>query len=114
MGKYQISIKSDEIFNICVEGTKKNNNYKYLENNTKVNIKYYKKKIIIERSNNEYILTLNLELKKETLSTYTFIGGNKTFNLKTYTKELLISDNLIYVKYNLEGNDFEFSLEVVE
>ena len=48
------------------------------------------------------------------LSTYAFIGGNKTFNLKTYTKELSISDNMMLVKYNLEGNDFEFKFEVVE
>ena len=114
MGKYKITVKSDELFNICVEGIKKNNNYNYLENDTKVNIKYYKKKIIITRSNNEYVLTLNLELNKETLSTYAFIGGNKTFNLKTYTKELSISDDMILVKYNLEGNDFEFKFEVVE
>ena len=112
--KLKISVDGDNPINICVDGIKLDNTYKYLENDLMVIITYFKDKLIIKRSNNDYKITLNLENNKQTISTYEFIGGSKVFNLNTITKKLLISDNKIIVKYNLEGNDFEFKLEVVD
>lgn len=112
--KLKISIKGIEPKDICVDGIKLDNTYKYLEDDLMVLITYYKDNIIIKRSNSEYRITLNLKKNKHTISTYEFIGGNKVFELNTITNKLLISDNKIIVKYNLEGNDFEFILEVVE
>ena len=112
--KLKINLIGDDNLNLCVDGIKVDNTYKYLENGLIVLITYFKDKIVIKRSNTDYIVTLNLENKKKTISTYEFTGGSKVFNLNTFTKKLLISDNIILVKYNLEGNDFEFKLEVVE
>lgn len=112
--KFKIKLKGDNPIDMCISGIKLNNTYKYLENDIIVLITYFKNKIIIKRSNNDYKITLNLEKNKNTISTYEFIGGNKVFNLNTITKKLLISDNKIIVKYNLEGNDFEYILEVID
>lgn len=112
--KFKIKLDGEEQLDIFVSGIIQDNIYKYLEKDLMVSIQTFKDKITIKRNNTEYLLTLNLEKNKQTISTYEFIGGEKVFNLNTYVNELIISDNSIYVKYNLEGNDFEFSLEVVE
>lgn len=112
--KLKIILTGTEPINMYINGIKQDNTYKYLENDIIVLVTYFNDRIIIKRSNNDYKVTINLEKNKETISTYEFIGGNKVFELKTFTKKLLISDNKILVKYNLEGNDFEYKLEVVE
>ena len=112
--KLKIKLTGEDNIDLCIDGIKQDNTYKYLENGLMVLITYFNNKITIKRSNTEYQLTLNFENNKKTVSTYEFTGGNKVFNLETYTKELVISDNKLFVKYNLEGNDFEFQLEVIE
>lgn len=112
--KLKINLTGEENIDLCVDGIKQDNTYKYLENGLIVLITCFNNKITIKRSNADYQVTLNFEHNKKTVSTYEFSGGNKVFNLETYTKELVISDNKLLVKYNLEGNDFEFKLEVVQ
>ena len=112
--KLKIKVIGDESFFLETVGIKNDNTIKYLEKDLKVLIKIYDNSIIIERSNNDYQIIINLEEKKDTISTYKFIGGNKNFELKTKTSLLLIDDKEICAKYNLEGNDFEFILEVIE
>lgn len=112
--KLRIKLLGEDNLNIETEGLKINNQIKYLENDLKVIITYSNNKVVIKRSNLEYQITLNLEKNNNTISTYEFVGGHKVFNLNTYTSELLISDKKILVKYNLEGNDFKFILEVIE
>lgn len=112
--KLKINLTGEENIDLCVDGIKQDNTYKYLENGLIVLITYFNNKVTIKRSNTDYQVILNFEYNKKTVSTYEFTGGNKVFYLDTYTKELIISDNKLLVKYNLEGNDFEFKLEVVQ
>ena len=112
--KLKIKVIGDENFFLETVGIKNENIIKYLEKDLKVLIKIYDNSIIIERSSNDYQVIINLEENKNTISTYKFMGGNKTFELKTKTSLLLIDDQWIRAKYNLEGNDFEFILEVIE
>lgn len=97
----------------CV-GIKNNNTIKYLENNLVVCLTYINDALVIKRSNSEYQVTINLNKNKNTISTYDFVGGNKTFELNTKTTKLVITDSKIDVEYNLEGNEFKFFLEVIE
>lgn len=110
---FKIKIKGEEDLNLEVQGIKNDNKFKYLENDMMVLITTLKNKIIMERHNSDYQVTLNFESCKKTISTYEFVGGNKKFYLETFTHKLLITNNKIYIKYNLEGNDFEFTLEVI-
>lgn len=109
----KIKIKGEEKVDTTVTGIKIDNTIKYLENDMTVLITYNNDKLTLKRSNSDYQLTLNFENGKETTSIYEFVGGSKKFELKTFTSNLLITDNKIFVKYNLEGNDFEFTLEVI-
>lgn len=112
--KFKITLKGTDNLILITEGIKQDNTYKYLEKDLIVLISLEKNKINIKRNNSEYTLKLNLELKKKTISTYEFSGGNKIFDLNTYTEFLKIDDRSIQVKYKLEDNNFEFKLEVIE
>ena len=35
----------------------------------------------------------------------------KTFDLETKTKKLIVEENLIELEYELEGNNFKYSIE---
>ena len=110
----KIKLIGEEYLNLKVQGIKKDNTIKYLENGLIVLITIFDDKISIKRSNSDYQVIINLDKKKDTLSTYEFVGGSKTFYLDTKTSELILTDNKICAKYNLEGNDFEFTLEVMK
>lgn len=90
--KLKIKVIGDESFFLETVGIKNDNTIKYLEKDLKVLIKILDNSIIIERSNDDYQVIINLEENKETVSTYKFIGGNKTFELKTKTYKLFLSD----------------------
>lgn len=112
--KLRIKLLGEENLNLEVKGIRNDNKIKYLESDMIVTVTLLDNKVIVTRSNNYYQVTLNFEKDKKTISTYSFIGGRKTFELETFTNELLISDNKVFIKYNLEENDFEFTLEVIE
>ena len=109
----KINLDGEEKLDLSVKGIKNDNTIKYLENDISVLITTFKNKIIIERKHPDYQVNLNLELNKDTLSTYSFTNGFKTFSLHTSTKKLEISENRIYAKYILEDNEFIFTLEVI-
>lgn len=110
----KIKLIGEENLNLEVKGIKTNNIIKYKENELNVIITISKDKLNIKRSGRDYEINLNLELSKDTISTYSFVGGEKTFNLNTNTSILEITDDKIITKYNLEGNEFEFYLEVMK
>lgn len=100
--------KIDEIFDAIIL----NNCIKYKENNINVVIEFNQNELNIKRSCNEYKINLNLK-KGNSISTYQVFGNEKVFELETITKDINISNSLISVNYNLEGNDFSFVLEVI-
>ena len=111
--KLHIKLIGDEDIDIIVDGKKKNNVYKYIENNINVSVKYNNKKLYIDRKCNDYTINLVFENKKDTNSTYTVYGGSKIFTLNTHTNKLNVSDDKIELEYILEGNKFKYLLEVV-
>lgn len=114
MIKLHIVLKGEENLDFITDGIKKNNKITYKENNILVNVSIFKNKIIMNRKCNEYEIELLLEDKKKTISTYSVFGGTKKFDLETKTKKLVIMDDRIDVEYNLEDNDFKFTLEVIK
>ena len=115
MGKYKYRAKLDSIDDkidangICIYKDKK---IIYQENNIKVTMKLFDNNIELSRVCNEYDILLILEKNKKTKSQYKIFGGSKIFELETYTKELIINDKKIEIKYILEENEFSYILEL--
>ena len=113
MGKINLKanlISDEENLNIEVSGIKNNNKIIYKENNITVTILILNNKIEMNRSSNEYKVNLIFQKNKKTMSNYQVFGMPKTFDLETKTNKLIIEDNKIEINYNLEGNDFKYSL----
>ena len=114
MGKINLKanlISDEENLNIEVSGIKTKNKIIYKENDITVTILIFDNKIEMNRSCNEYKINFIFEKNKKTISAYQVFGMSKTFDLETKTDKLLISDNKIDLSYNLEGNDFKYSLK---
>ena len=113
MGKINLKanlISDEENLNIEVSGIKNNNKIIYKENNITVTILILNNKIEMNKSCNEYKVNLVFQKNKKTISNYQVFGMPKTFDLETKTNKLIIEDNKIEINYNLEGNDFKYSL----
>ncbi|MBR6689912.1 MAG: DUF1934 domain-containing protein [Bacilli bacterium] len=113
MGKINLKAKlisEEENLNIEISGIKTNNKIVYKENDITVTILILNNRIEMNRTCNEYKINLIFEENKKTISSYQVFGMPKTFDLETNTKKLLIKDNEIDLNYNLEGNDFKYSL----
>ena len=114
MGKINLKanlVSPDEILNIDVSGIKTSNKIVYKENNITVTILILNNRIEMNRTCNEYKINLVFENKKKTISNYQVFGMPKTFDLETKTKKLIIKENLIELEYELEGNNFKYSIE---
>ena len=114
MGKINLIanlISEDENINIEVSGIKIKNKIIYKENDITVTILIFDNKIEMNRSCNEYKINFIFEKNIKTISTYQVFGMSKIFDLETKTYKLLIRDNEIDLNYNLEGNNFKYSLK---
>ena len=115
MGKINLKaslISEEENLNIETTGIKTKNKIVYKENNITVTILIFNNKIEMNRTCNEYKINMIFEKGKKTISKYNVFGMPKEFLLETKTKKLEITDTNINLNYNLEGNDFSYSLEV--
>lgn len=115
MGKINLKanlVSPDEILNIDTSGIKTSNKIVYKENNITVTILIQNNRIEMNRTCNEYKINLVFEKNEKTISTYQVFGMPKTFDLETKTKKLIIKDNKIELEYELEGNNFKYSLEM--
>ena len=112
MLKLHIKLLGDDNLDIIVNGIKKDNEYRYMENNISVTVKIDNNKLYIDRICNEYTINLVFDKNNKTKSTYNVFGGTKNFILDTITNKLKISDNKIDLEYVLEGNKFKYLLEV--
>lgn len=113
MGKINLKAKlisDEEDMIIEVPGIKNNNKIVYKENNITVTILFLNNRIEMNRTCNEYKINLIFEKNKKTISTYQVFEIPKTFDLETNTNNLKITDNEIELNYNLEGNNFKYSL----
>ena len=117
MGKINLKaslVSEEENLNIETTGIKTKNKIVYKENNITVTILIFNNKIEMNRTCNEYKINLIFEKNKITTSKYNVFGMPKEFLLETKTKKFEITDTNIHLDYNLEGNDFSYSLEVNE
>lgn len=115
MGKINLKaslISEGENLNVETTGIKTKNKIVYKENDITVTILILNNKIEMNRTCNDYKINLNFEKNKKTISTYNVFGMPKVFELETLTKILKISDNEIQIKYELEGNDFSYTLKL--
>ena len=114
MGKINLKAKlisEEEKLEIKVSGIKTNNKIVYKENSITVTILMFDNKIEMNRTCNEYKINLVFEENNKTISNYQVFGMPKTFDLETKTKKLIIKENLIELEYELEGNNFKYSIE---
>ena len=115
MGKYKYRANlssTDEnidINGICIYH---DNKISYKENNRNVTIIILDKKVELLRKCNEYEIKLIFEKKKKSKSEYKVFGGTKLFYLETYTNKLNIDSKKIELEYILEGNKFNYVLEL--
>ena len=115
MGKINLKaslVSEEENLNVETTGIKTKNKIVYKENNITVTILIFNNKIEMNRTCNEYKINMIFEKGKKTISKYNVFGMPKEFLLETKTKKLEITDTHINLDYNLEGNDFSYSLEV--
>ena len=115
MGKINLRFKlisDDDNLDIKTTGIKTENKIVYKENNITVTLLIFDNKIEMTRSCNEYKINLVFEKNKKTISTYQVFGASKIFDLETKTKKFIISKNNIIINYELEGNNFSYSLEM--
>lgn len=115
MGKINLKaslISSDENLEIETSGIKTNQKLVYKENNITVTIIILNNKIEMNRTCNEYRINLIFEKNKKTMSTYNVFGAPKVFELETFTRVLEIKENEIKIEYELEGNNFSYTLKL--
>ena len=104
MSKVKIlaTIKDNEnILKVDTMGILNDNKIVYYENDTRVVVFINSNNIILERKNNEYGIKLefNPQLTKEGL--YDINLNCMQVELSTYTNEMIIKDNYIYIDYDL-------------
>lgn len=117
MSKINLRLKlksEEENLDLNIKGIKNNNKVIYKENNVNVTLIINKNTIEMNRSCNEYNINLVFEKDKTTMSTYKVFGASKEFLLETKTNKLQISNKKITIDYDLEGNIFNFSLDMEE
>ena len=117
MGKINLKanlISDEENLSIETTGIKTDNKIVYKENNIAVTILIFNNKIEMNRTCNEYKINLIFEKEKNTMSKYNVFGMPKEFLLETKTTKLEITDTLIKIDYNLEGNNFSYELVLEE
>ena len=117
MGKINLKaslISDEENLNIETSGIKIMNKIVYKENNITVTILIFDNKIEMNRTCNEYKINLLFEKGKDTISRYNVFGMPKEFLLETKTNKLEITNTLIKIDYNLEGNNFSYKLVLEE
>ena len=108
------NFSEEENLNIETTGIKTKNKIVYKENNITVTILIFDNKIEMNRTCNEYKINLIFEKEKNTMSKYNVFGMPKEFLLETKTKKLEITNTLIKIDYNLEGNNFSYELVLEE
>ena len=115
MGKINLSaslISEDEKLKIETSGIKTDKKIVYKENNITVTILISNNRIEMNRTCNEYKINLLFEKNKKTMSTYNVFGALKVFELETFTRVLEIEENEIKIEYEIEGNNFSYTMKL--
>ncbi len=108
-----IKLDGNENLDLNVIGIKKDNVYKYKENNINVVLTINSDNICMNRTCSDYDIKLIFNKNDTTLSSYTIFGGKKEFFLNTKTTKLNVLKKKVEIEYILEGNSFKYRLEEV-
>lgn len=97
----------------------KENVIKYQEEDLKVEIKISNDKVVMNRKNDEYNLSLIFELNEKIKCKYLVNSIGLTVDITAYTKKLEIEENRIYINYELFNDNktignFEYKLLLME
>lgn len=105
---------NDNLTSIESKGIKNNNTITFKDNDVMFKLKIEEDKLIINRSNDEYSIDLNLSL--ENSFGYYCLNNIGKFKLNIKTDQITLDENSIKIKYNLNDDLFELDLiyEVIE
>ena len=97
-------------------GIKNENKINYVEKDVVNKIVIEKEKIILIRENKEFKNTIVFKLNEETISEYLLKENNFVIELKIYTIQMDISNNLLLINYLVvdSDNQYEFYMEMSE
>ena len=96
-----------------------NNIFKYNEDDLKVTIEVFDDKVTISRKNDDYSLELEFVEQEKVNCNYEVKSLGLFLDIEVYTKVLEISENIIYIEYELFNNNksigtFEYKLMFME
>lgn len=121
MAKIIVKTRLFENFEIVssnsVNGIKNMNELVFKEEDINVSVSILDKEVIIKRTTDDYELNINFKESLTTFGIYDIKGVGK-IDIKINTKELLITQNSIYLEYELEmgyinSYKYELSYEVI-
>ncbi len=95
------------------------NTIEYKEEDLKVKIQLYDKKVTMERKNEDYDLNLVFSENEKVRCKYQVNSIGLNLEIDVYTKILEIEENRIYINYELYNDDnligtFEYKLLILE
>lgn len=95
------------------------NTIEYKEEDLKVKIQLYDKKVTMERKNEDYDLNLVFSENEKVRCKYEVNSIGLNLEIDVYTKILEIEENRIYINYELYNDDnligtFEYKLLILE
>ncbi|MBQ8234210.1 MAG: hypothetical protein IJZ36_01335 [Bacilli bacterium] len=93
-------VNGDFIKKSKINGIKNKNCILYIEDGIKTRITL-SPIIKLERLSSEYNIVLYFDINSKTSGTYYLIGYNKYLDVEVITKNIINSDNYLYVEYEL-------------
>lgn len=113
---YIKDVDENTTVNFNAFGIKNENKINYVEKDVVNKIVIEKEKIILIRENKEFKNTIVFKLNEETISEYLLKENNFVIELKIYTIQMDISNNLLLINYLVvdSDNQYEFYMEMSE
>lgn len=106
-----VNLIGDEIIDQDYDAIIKDNIIEYDDKDVHVTITNNHDHVIMKRSCDDYLIELNLKFGINK-SYYQVFGSSKIFELETNVTKCNISKETIEIDYDLEGNKFQFKMEV--
>lgn len=113
---YIKDVDENTTINFNAFGIKNENKINYVEKDVVNKIVIEKEKIILIRENKEFKNTIVFKLNEETISEYLLKENSFVIELKIYTIQMDISNNLLLINYLVvdSDNQYEFYMEMSE
>lgn len=111
--KIKITIKNDDLIKkYSLSSIYNDNKYFYVEKDTKVELEIVSKNnVILHRYNDEFDYIFNFNLNRESILDYKLLKQNANFKINFNTKNIFLDKLKLVIEYNLENQDFKYTLE---